>query len=54
MGKMHRSPQTVLYVEDSADDFVLFKLASSKCGTPFSLQRAADGEQQWRPPVTLA
>jgi len=45
MGKMHRSPQTVLYVEDSADDFVLFKLASSKCGTPFSLQRGADGEQ---------
>jgi len=45
MGKMHRSPQTVLYVEDSADDFVLFKLASNRCGTPFSLQRAADGEE---------
>ena len=45
MGKMRRSPQTVLYVEDSGDDFVLFKLASSKCGTPFSLQRAADGEE---------
>ena len=39
------SPQTVLYVEDSADDFMLLKLASRKCGTPFSLQRAADGEQ---------
>ena len=45
MGKMHRSPQTVLYVEDSADDFVLFKLASNRCGTPFCLQRAADGEE---------
>ena len=36
---------TVLYVEDSADDFVLLKLASRKCGTPFSLQRARDGEE---------
>jgi len=45
MYSSHRSPQTVLYVEDSADDFVLFKLASRKCGTPFSLQHAADGEQ---------
>jgi len=35
----------LLYVEDSADDFVLLKLASRKCGTPFSLQHAADGEQ---------
>jgi CheY-like chemotaxis protein len=39
------APQTVLYVEDSADDFKLLELASRKCGTPFSLQRAADGEQ---------
>jgi len=45
MHSSHRSPQTVLYVEDSTDDFVLFRLASRKCGTPFSLQRAADGEQ---------
>ncbi len=45
MSRSHRSPQTVLYVEDSPDDFVLFKLASSKCGTPFTLRRAADGEQ---------
>jgi len=45
MDKSHRSPQRVLYVEDSPDDFALFKLASRKCGTPFSLQHAADGEQ---------
>jgi CheY-like chemotaxis protein len=45
MQSRHRSPQTVLYVEDNADDFLLFKLASRKCGTPFSLQHAADGEQ---------
>ena len=45
MYSSHHSPQTVLYVEDSLDDFVLFKLASKKCGTPFSLQHAADGEQ---------
>jgi CheY-like chemotaxis protein len=45
MQSRHRSPQAVLYVEDNADDFLLFKLASRKCGTPFSLQHAADGEQ---------
>jgi CheY-like chemotaxis protein len=45
MDSSHHSPQTVLYVEDSADNFVLFKLASMKCGTPFSLQRTPDGEQ---------
>ena len=45
MDSSHNSPQTVLYVEDSADDFHLFKLASRKCGTPFSLRHAADGEQ---------
>lgn len=44
MDSNHRLPQTVLYVEDSPDDFALFKLASRKCGTPFSLQHAADGE----------
>jgi CheY-like chemotaxis protein len=43
MQNSQRSPQTVLYVEDDADDFLLFKLASKKCGTPFSLQHAADG-----------
>ena len=45
MSSSHHSPQTVLYVEDNADDFDLFKLASSKCGTPFNLQHVADGEQ---------
>jgi CheY-like chemotaxis protein len=45
MQSRHHSPQTVLYVEDNADDFLLFKLASKRCGTPFSLQHAADGEQ---------
>lgn len=40
-----RSPHTVLYVEDSTEDLTLFKLASRKCGTPFSLQHAADGEE---------
>jgi CheY-like chemotaxis protein len=45
MDSSHHSLQTVLYVEDSPDDFLLFKLASKKCGTPFSLQHAADGEQ---------
>jgi CheY-like chemotaxis protein len=41
----HRASQTVLYVEDNADDFDLLRLASRKCGTPFSLQHAADGEE---------
>ncbi len=45
MDSNHRSPKTVLYVEDSADDFSLFELASRKCGTPFSLQHASDGEE---------
>jgi CheY-like chemotaxis protein len=45
MTETYRSPQTVLYVEDSMDDYVLFKLASKKCGTPFSLQHAADGHE---------
>ena len=41
----HNAAQTVLYVEDSAADYDLLKLASRKCGTPFSLQHAGDGEQ---------
>jgi CheY-like chemotaxis protein len=45
MQSRHHSPQTVLYVEDSEDDFLLFKLASRKCGTPFSLQHVGDGER---------
>ena len=39
------APQTVLYVEDNVDDFTLLKLASRKCGTPFALRHASDGEQ---------
>ena len=45
MDSARHSRPTVLYVEDSADDFLLLKLASRKCGTPFSLQRAKDGEE---------
>jgi CheY-like chemotaxis protein len=45
MDRAHNSPRTVLYVEDDADDFALLKLAGQKCGTPFSLQHAEDGEQ---------
>jgi len=45
MDSMQHAPQTVLYVEDSPDDYALLKLASRKCGTPFSLQHAGDGEQ---------
>ena len=45
MDTNRHSPQTVLYVEDSANDFALLERASRKCGTPFSLQRAADGEE---------
>jgi two-component system, response regulator len=45
MPSSYHLPQTVLYVEDSTDDFMLFKLASQRCGTPFSLQHAADGDQ---------
>lgn len=37
--------QTVLCVEDSADDIALLKLASRKCGVPFELQCAEDGER---------
>ena len=45
MDSTHNSPRTVLYVEDDADDFALLKLASQKCGTPFSLKHAEDGDQ---------
>jgi CheY-like chemotaxis protein len=45
MDSTRHAPQTVLYVEDNAEDFALLKLASRKCGTPFSLQHAGDGEQ---------
>ena len=45
MDSLHHSARTVLYVEDDANDFALLKLASQKCGTPFSLQHAGDGEQ---------
>lgn len=45
MESARHSQPTVLYVEDSTDDFVLLKLASRKCGTPFSLQHTDDGEQ---------
>jgi CheY-like chemotaxis protein len=45
MENARHSTPTVLYVEDSTDDFVLLKLASRKCGTPFSLQHAEDGDQ---------
>jgi len=45
MESARHSQPTVLYVEDSTDDFVLLKLASRKCGTPFSLQHAEDGDQ---------
>jgi CheY-like chemotaxis protein len=45
MDNMRHSHPTVLYIEDSREDFALFERASKKCGTPFSLQRAVDGEQ---------
>jgi CheY-like chemotaxis protein len=45
MDSNHRSPQTVLYVEDNAYDFALLKLVSQKCGTSFALQHAEDGEK---------
>ena len=45
MDSTYHLARTVLYVEDSENDFALFKLASQKCGTPFRLQHAGDGEQ---------
>ena len=34
-----------MIVEDDADDFALLRLASQKCGTPFNLKHAGDGEE---------
>ena len=45
MASAHHASPTVLYVEDNADDFLLLKLASRKCGTPFSLQHVDDGDK---------
>ena len=45
MDSTHQSPRTVLYIEDNADDFALLKRVSQKCGTPFSLQHADDGDK---------
>jgi CheY-like chemotaxis protein len=45
MDNIRHAHPNVLYVEDREEDYDLFELASKKCGTPFSLQRAADGEQ---------
>ena len=45
MESRRHAPQTVLYIEDNVDDFILLKFASRKCGTPFSLRHAADGKQ---------
>jgi CheY-like chemotaxis protein len=45
MESVHSDYPTVLYVEDSADDFLLLKLASRKSGTRFRLRHAEDGER---------
>ncbi len=45
MDSIQNARQVVLYVEDSEADFALLKLASRRCGTPFSLQHAPDGEK---------
>jgi CheY-like chemotaxis protein len=45
MANNHHQGRTVLYVEDSANDFGLLELASKKCGTPFALKHAGDGEE---------
>jgi CheY-like chemotaxis protein len=45
MDSNQHSPKTVLYVEDSPEDFALLKRVSRKSGTPFSLQHAENGEQ---------
>jgi CheY-like chemotaxis protein len=45
MANNHHLGRTVLYVEDDENDFDLLKVAGQRCGTPFSLQHAADGEQ---------
>ena len=45
MNSSRYCPQTVLYVEDEENDYALLKLAAKRCGTPFALQYAADGDQ---------
>jgi CheY-like chemotaxis protein len=45
MARAFSARETVLCVEDSADDVLLLKLASRKCGTPFELKCAEDGEK---------
>ncbi len=45
MDSPQNSLQMVLYVEDDEMDFSLLELASQRCGTPFRLQRVADGEE---------
>jgi CheY-like chemotaxis protein len=45
MESTQHSRQSVLYVEDNANDFELLKRASRKCGTPFTLRHAEDGDQ---------
>jgi two-component system, response regulator len=45
MNSSRYCPQTVLYVEDEENDYALLKLAAKRCGTPFALQHAADGDQ---------
>jgi CheY-like chemotaxis protein len=45
MASNHHLGRTVLYVEDDANDFDLLKVAGQRCGTPFRLQHAGDGEQ---------
>ncbi len=45
MASAHYDRQTVLCIEDNAEDYDLLNLASRKCGTPFRLQRAEDGEK---------
>jgi CheY-like chemotaxis protein len=45
MDNIRHSHPTVLYVEDNQADFALLRLVTKKCGTPFTLQRAVDGEE---------
>ncbi len=44
MHNTRHSHPTVLYVEDNEVDYDLLRLVTKKCGTPFTLQRAVDGE----------
>ncbi len=45
MESNQNAPRVVLYVEDNPDDFALLKRASGKCGTPFTLMHAQDGDE---------